>query len=253
MDAMVTNGPTAATPSARTGSGPTWLPWTDGTGRLWPGWTRLPRAAPSVLVYLVLSWALFLPAAERTKGNYTIDQDRVLAFLYRIPDLSRDFPRALRSLATAPFLNHNAVQLVYVTVLLLLIGLVFETKEGTPRTIGLFFGTSFAGALGAGLLLHIIYPELLDNGFLDHAWERTWSGGSAGAFGLMGALAARARMPWLLLALFVAWELNVVLWYLREFTPAFHLTALLVGYLVTRYALPPRRPPSTVVAGGGHA
>ena len=105
----------------------------------------------------------------------------------------------------------------------------------------MFFGTTLAGALVAGLLLHALYPEHWNTAFAEHAWNRTWSGGSAGTFGLLGALAARARRPLPLLALFVLWEANVVWWYLREYTPAFHLTALAVGFLVARYAVLPRR------------
>jgi hypothetical protein len=64
----------------------------------------------------------------------------------------------------------------------------------------------------------------------------------------MGALAARARRPWPLLGVFVLWEANVVGWYLREYTPAFHLSALLAGFAVARYVVPPpRRDPA---AGG---
>ena len=217
-----------------------YLPWTDGTGRPWRGWARLPLAAPFVLGYLVLSWVLFVPAASRTNGKYAIDQVRADAFLYHIPDLSRDPLRAARSLLTAPFLNHDSVQLVYVTILLLLFGVIFEAKEGTRATVLLFFGTTLAGAIAGGILLHALYPEVLDTPLLARAWERTWSGGSAGCFGLMGALAARARSPWPLLGLFLVWELNVGWWYLRGYTPALHLTALLAGFLVTRYAVPRR-------------
>ena len=215
-----------------------YLPWTDGTGRPWRGWARLPLASPFVLLYLALSWVLFVPAASRTNGKYAIDQVRADAFLYHIPDLSRDVPRAARSLLTAPFLNHDSVQLIYVTILLLLFGVIFEAKEGTRTTVLLFFGTTLAGAIVAGVLLHVVYPEVLDTPLLARAWERTWSGGSAGCFGLMGALAARARSPWPLLGLFLVWELNVGWWYLRGYTPALHLTALLVGFLVMRYAVP---------------
>ena len=219
------------------------LPWAGEAGRSWPGWRVLPRAAPFVLGYLVASWLLFLPAAEPVPGNWVIDTDRVRPFLFAIPDLSRNFFRALPALATAPWLNHNLVQLVYVSALLLLVGLPFEAREGTARAAGLFFGTAFAGALVAGLLLHALYPEVWATPFAEKAWERTWSGGSAGAFGLMGATAARARVPWPMLGAFVLWEAAVVLLYLREYTPAFHLTALLAGFLVTRCALPPRTVP----------
>lgn len=214
------------------------LPWTDGTGRPWRGWWLLP-AAPFLLLYLAVAWALFLPLAQEQNGGYGIDKERLDRFLYHIPDLTENPPRVLLALVTAPFLNHNDVQLVYITVLLLLFGLIFEAREGTARTLLLFFSTTFAGALGAGFLLHLLYPNLIDNEFLARAWGRTWSGGSAAAFGLMGALAARARRPWPLLGLFMLWELGVVIVYLKEYTPAFHLTALFTGFLITRLTLPP--------------
>jgi hypothetical protein len=203
---------------------------------------------------LVVSWGLFLPAARRVPGNYVIDTGKVDRFLYHIPDIGRNLPKAVGSLLTAPWLNHNFVQLVYVTALLLLFGVPFEAREGTGRTVAIFFGSTFVAALVAGLLLEAVYPAVWDTPFLQHAWERTWSGGSAGSFGLMGALAARARVPWLLLGGFALWEVNVVWWYLREYTPAFHLPALVVGFLVARYAMPARlvvepRPSSTGDAG----
>ena len=201
-------------------------------------WARGRRAAPFTLVYLAASWALFVPAAKRSEGHYSIDEDRVAAYIFRIPDLSENRPRAVRSLATAPWLNHDDVQLVYVTLLLLLFGLRFEAREGTRTTVLLFFGTTLAGAVGAGSLLHLLYPGTADSGFLAHAWGRTWSGGSAGSFGVMGAMAARARRPWLLLGLFATWEVTVVTWYLRQYTPAFHLSALTTGFVAMRYAEP---------------
>lgn len=229
------------------------LPWTDGTGRRWRGWARLPRATPFVLFYMAISWVLYLPLADPENSYRTIDHERVSGFVYHIPDLTDNLPRFLRSLLTAVFLNHNLVQLRYVTVLLLLFGLVFEAREGTGRTMLLFFGTTLAGAIVAGVLLHVLYPDIVDNAFFTRAWNRTWSGGSAACFGLMGGLAARARRPWLLLGLFVLWEVNVAWWYLHEYTPAFHLTALLVGFLVTRCFLPPvRRHESSPQRHEGH-
>ncbi len=122
--------------------------------------------------------------------------------------------------------------------------------KGTLRTIALFFSTSLVGAVAAGLLLHLLYPDIWSSRLAELAWGRPWSGGSAGAFGLMGATAARAPVPWPLLALFVLWEANIVYWYLHEYTPAFHISALFAGFLLTRYLLPARRAtPSTAAPG----
>jgi len=223
-------------------------PWGDETGGYWPSWRRLPRAAPFSLLYLAISWALFLPAARPAPGNVVVDTDRLRPFLYEIPDLSGDPLGFFGSMATAPWLNHNLVQLAYVTFLLLLVGVPFEAREGTARTMLVFFGTTLAGAVAAGLLLHLLYPAVWDTPFLRGAWERSWSGGSAGAFGLIGATAARARRPLPLLALVVLWEAVLVWAYLREWTPAFHLTALAVGFALARWAVRP--PPAATTAPG---
>jgi hypothetical protein len=213
-------------------------PWTDGPERRWPGWARLPARIPFVLVYLAISWLLFIPLAEPDPEGYRIDPEAVRDFVYHIPDLIDDRARFLRSLATATFLNHNSVQLLYVTVLLLSFGVAFEYHEGSGRTALVFFSATLSGALFAGILLHLLYPELVAGAFFDRAWSRTWSGGSAGSFGLMGALAARARRPWLLLALFVLWEAAVAALYLKEYTSAFHLPALFTGYFIARRLMP---------------
>jgi hypothetical protein len=244
-----------ATPANRGRRGPgrsgplaPYLPWVDGMTRHWPSWRRLPRSALFTLLYLAASWALFLPMARPVPGNVVIDTDRLRPFLYEIPDLSGDRGGFLVSMLTATWLNHNLVQLAYVTLLLLLVGVPFEAHEGTTRTAIVFFGTTLAGALAAGLLLHLVYPGVLDTPFLAAAWTRTWSGGSAGAFGLMGATAARARRPLPILAVVVLWEASLVSVYLREYTPAFHLSALAVGFVLGRWVLRASPPASATIS-----
>lgn len=225
-----------------------WLPWTDGTGRRLRGWPQVPRMAPFALFYLVVSWMLFIPAAELRNGKYWIDEEAVDHLLYHIPDLSQDFPRAMRSLVTAPWLNHDSLQLVYVTALLLLFGMIFELREGTVRTILVFFGTTFVSAVAGGLILRVIYPALWNIWVLENAWNRSWSGGSVGCFGLMGAIAGRARRPALLLAVFVLWEAFIWWVNLRNYTSVFHMTALTAGFFTSRYVLPARHREDVVPA-----
>lgn len=217
------------------------IPWHGSALDYYPRLATAPRRCPAVILYSLVSIAFFLPTARRVPGNYVTNQDPVRHLFYAIPDLSQHVGLALRSLFTAPFFNHNAVQLVYVILLLLLFGIPFEYHEGWWRTVLIFFATSFVGAVSAGLLLHFIYPNILASQFLEQDWERSWSGGSAGCFGIMGATAARAPVPWPMLLLVVAWEATVVAVYLREYTPAFHLSALVAGFLMARYVI---RPPA---------
>lgn len=214
-------------------------PWGDGSGRpRRSGWQRF-SSAPAVMIYLIVSWVLFLPFATVQRGILQLPWELTERFGYAIPDLMRSPLSALTSLVTAPLVNHDIIQLVYVTVLLLVFGLPFEAREGTRRFLVVFVLVGALGALVAGVLLHVIYPDVSAHPVLETAWERTWSGGSAGAFGIMGGVAARARNPWPLLAFFAFWELNVGWWFLRSYTPAFHMTALVGGFLLVRFGMRP--------------
>ena len=77
-------------------------------------------------------------------------------------------------------------------------------RDGTA-----LFAASIGAALFAGAALHALYPELVDGGIWQEAWARSYSGGSAGAVGLVGAAAAGMRKPAILLGLFVAWEVGI--------------------------------------------
>jgi hypothetical protein len=205
--------------------------------RSWLGKARPSRPAetPFVAFYLIVSWAIYLPLVRPRGGRFSVDKGPYEDLLYSIPDLSEDRLGVLRSLAASPWLNHNLLQLLYVTALMLLFGAAVERGLGARRTALFFFGTTLVAAIGAGLLLHLIYPDLSDRPIFVRAWEKTWSGGSAGCFGLMGVLAARSPRPGRLLGLFVAWELVVLAAYLRNYTSAFHLIALATGFLMARF------------------
>jgi hypothetical protein len=58
---------------------------------------------------------------------------------------------------------------------------------------------------------------------------------------VLGAFAARARRPELLLAVFLAWETAVWWTVLRNYASAFHIPAMAAGFIVTRRLLPPIR------------
>jgi hypothetical protein len=199
----------------------------------------MPFVVACSAVYLVVSWFLFVPNSYDDGDKYEIEGDRFDPYVFRVPDLSENLPRALRSLVTAPYINHDSLQLIYVTVLVLLFGVIFEVREGPLTTVLVFFGTTFVAAVIGGVLLHLIYPELWEASFLETAWRRKWSGGSPGCFGLMGGLAARARSPWLPLGLFALWEIFILTVNLRDYTSVFHFVALFTGYLVVRHLISP--------------
>lgn len=220
-----------------------YLPWRneDGTPRLLPAmwWARFPAHLVYMLGTLVL-FVLWIMIFDRNPD--AVPRPLVWMFVFNVPNLLTDIPRTLVNFATGVWFNYHPVQLVYVFVLLMLFGIWFEVREGSLRAIAVFYGSSIFAGITAGLLLHLI-NAFADATWIEKAWVDTWNGGSAGAFGLAGAYAARARRPWLLLALVVFWELNVELWHLRSYTVVFHMAAISFGFVWVRYRMPPATGP----------
>lgn len=226
-----------------------YLPWRDERGIRQPLPRRWWARAPATLVYLTgttLLFATFILRFGRDRAN--VPPLLFDAFAYQISALLTEVPRTLLNFVTSVWATHHPVQWVYVLVLLLFFGAWVEIREGSRRAMAIFYATSIGAGIFAGLLLHAI-RLVSDAAWTQAAWDQAWTGGSAGAFGLMGVYAARARRPWLLLLGFVAWEVNVEWWYLRTYTPAFHLAALAMGFLYARYRLAPRAPGAPEAAG----
>ncbi len=200
----------------------------------------LVRAAPFVLLCVAVSWAFTFILAKPDYGYES-------RLVFHVPDITSDAWNAISSLFTAPLLNRGPQQVLYVTILLLMFGVMVESREGSRRTLLIFFSSAGSGALFAALLLHILYPGLSTHPALAEAWTGAWSGGSAGAFGLAGAFAARQHRPWPWMLAIIIWEANVAVLHLRNYTPVFHLAALVAGFLVTRYLLPPRERPTDLL------
>ncbi len=192
------------------------------------------RAIPLVVpVYLLAAWPAFLLTHENAWVHANLG--------YRIPDLTGAPLRALGTFVTAPLFNHAWDQLIYATVLLVLFGLFTEWQVGIRRTAIAFVSTQLAAAMVAGTALHLIYPAISDADLFEEAWNRTYTGASAGAVGLYGLFATRRRWPLAFLLAFVTWELAVWWVYLENYTPAFHLTALFTGFCLGTWAWPLRR------------
>lgn len=241
--------------------GAKFLPWRnkDGSRRPWPSdwWRRFPGvvgySAAALLVFAAGAWLQgrsAVPVADVVLSFGPWDVPLAF-FAYEIPHLFTNVPKTLFNFVTAIWINQHPVQLVYVLTLLTLFGVPFEIREGTKRAALVFWGTSVAGAIAAGLLLHAIVASGVEAAWVDDAWDNLWGGGSAGAFGVMGALAARAKRPWLLLLLFFVWEANVEYWFLKSYTVAFHLSALAIGFAWMRWGFDGEEPEDEDSVGRG--
>jgi hypothetical protein len=205
-----------------------YFPWTTSAEPTHGGLRRW--WVPATLGYALGTSALFTIWVIRFERSLdSVPSEAVWAFVYKVPNLFLDPVRTLVNFATGVWFNHHPVQLGYVLALLVLFGAAFERKEGSRRAAGVFYGASIVAGIVAGLLLHVL-RALFDAAWIETAWSQPWTGGSAGAFGLVGAFAARAQKPGPLIAAVLFWELNV----------AFHLVAFLAAFLWVRYRMPER-------------
>ncbi|MBX3467593.1 MAG: hypothetical protein KF878_11955 [Planctomycetes bacterium] len=185
------------------------------------GRTGVPWA---VLLLVLASWTSFLLIDER--DEFAVDHPLYIHF----PDFSERPWRIVPNLVVTPLVNTQPDQIVLVTALLLGFGIPVERRLGSKVVLGVFWGaTAMAAVLGAGAL-HVLYPLFPDvHAFSEGGWYRVFNGGSAGGFGLMGAMAATSRFTAVWVALYCLWEPSFWLVVTQDFTAVLHVTAFFTG------------------------
>lgn len=223
-------------------------PWRGPDGSVAPAARRGRFPAPAVAVYLAGSTLLFWAFGPR-RGPTVSDAPQWWwdLFAYRAEDLVQDLPATLLHFATSVWANVHWLQFAYVTVLLLGFGVWFERREGSLRATAVFYLGSIVAGIVAGAALLIIDATTSSAWWANEA-DRIWVGGSAGAYALIGATAARARRPGAMLAAALLWEVGLAIVYLHRATPLFHVTALATGFAWTRWG--PLRPSGSPAGEG---
>jgi hypothetical protein len=177
-------------------------------------------------------WIVLTVLAPAVVSAFLIDRDihdtdNIL--FYFIPDLATEPWRVIPNLVVTPLINGGVEQMTILFAVVGTLGIWLERREGAPVAVGAFWATSAFAALFAGVVWHLFYPLFPAVEFLQPPAERIYNGGSAGAFGVAGAFAARSRRGWILIALFLVWETGY--WYVREdFIPVFHFSGFFGGY-----------------------
>lgn len=189
----------------------------------------LRRCPIIVLVVLIPSWiSWFLLERDLHATGHLL--------YYYIPDLTQAPLRLLPNFVVTPFINPQTDQIIIVTLLIATFGVLVERRLGAVPAFWIFWGTSFAAALGSGILLHILYPLFPDvPAFAEGGWYRVFNGASAGGFGLMGAYTALSPRPGLWVGAYGLWEASFWLITSGVFTTAFHLIAFVTGFFGGRY------------------
>lgn len=191
----------------------------------------LRRCPWVVLVLIVPSWIAW---AIMDRDMY--DTGHLL--FYYMPDLVNDSLRVVPNFLITPLINIETDQILLITVLIAGFGIPVEKRLGGGAATAIFWIASAAGAIGAGVLWHLVYPLFSDVHAVQQGAERIFNGASAGGFGLMAAYAALARRPLIWIGLFCIWEPGFWILVSRDFTSAFHVIAFVTGFTMTRLRIP---------------
>lgn len=136
--------------------------------------------------------------------------------------------------------ERDAVQFSYVAFLYALAVPALEWREGWRRTALVFvLGGLVSVVLVTFLVYWPLYAAFPTNPRVEFAVERSYAGGSTGAFAAIGALAgvaAASRHRTAILAAALAWEAFIWGYYFefKQLIPLFHVGALALGFAMTR-------------------
>ena len=191
---------------------------------------RRPLRCPWVVLFVLVPSVLTFFLVERD----VLDTGNLL--YYYIPDLFVAPWRAISNLTITPLINVGVGQIVVLFVFVGVCGSLIEWRLGARVAIGLYWASSAAAAIFAGLVWHAFHPLFHDTAMFHRPLERIYSGGSAAAFGVFGGYAAMSRRTWSYVAVFVTWETGY--WIVKEsFIPFFHFAGFFSGLGLMRWYL----------------
>lgn len=187
--------------------------------------------APFLSIFLITAWTIFL-ILVREDGWIPDDLRPHIGFIWNL--WAVDPLRAALMANVGIIVQHSWGQIVYVTLLLGLVGMAYERRNGSLRTFLMFYGACVTGVA----VLSLIILTTWFNG--PHGWNEylartSWSGASVGCFGLLGATVATARKPWILLGGWALFE-SVVEWGLVPgLAVTMHVAGFLFGFTASRW------------------
>lgn len=180
--------------------------------------------------FLLVAWPVFLLLVRGDGWIPDAVRDNI-GFIVGLWE--SDAARAVVVSHVGILVQHSWPQMLYVTALLLVAGVAYEAREGTLRTILVFYGSTLCGvALLTVVVLLAPVPGV--SPLSQHAARVSWSGASVGCFGLLGALLATVRNPGPWLAGFLLFELAVEVTFVPVLALAMHGVAVAFGFAVSR-------------------
>ena len=188
------------------------------------------------ILYLAVIWVLWLGLVPGGKFDCIEFGGRLgcVGGLWPEEIISKPL-KFLFSLVVAPWFHHDGGEhIFFVTCFGFMIFVQsFEVREGSVKTFLIFFTSiAFAGILVA---LAMNMGDMLwpDNEIINQGMGRSWIGGSAGFFGIIGASAHQSNSRWLVILIAVIFETwNYYTHGISTFTSVAHMMSMAYGFLI---------------------
>lgn len=199
---------------------------------------RLTRA-PLLTTFLLTAWSIFL-VLVRNDGWISDHLRPHLGFVWNL--WATNPVRALLMANIGIVVQHSWGQIIYVTLLLVLVGILYESRNGSLRTFLMFYG---ACVTGVAVLCLVILTTWFNgpHGWSEYLAKTSWSGASVGAFGILGATIATARKPWALLLAWIAFEVFVEWGLVPGLAVTMHIAGFLFGFAASRIIISSSKTP----------
>jgi hypothetical protein len=138
------------------------------------------------------------------------------------------------SMFTATLFHNGLDHILFVTIIgFIFIAQSFEAHNSSLATLFLFFSSfAFVGIL-MGFIINWGYSNWPEIDYYTFAVERSWMGGSAGFFGIFGALSHNCRKKWLIPFIVILFEsINFFILSIDPQISTGHMIATFFGFTV---------------------
>lgn len=138
------------------------------------------------------------------------------------------------SFFTATFFHNGLDHILFVTVVgFLIIVQAFEVRNGTLPAIIIFFTSMVFICTLMGFLINWGFTHWPEISFFDLGMKRSWMGGSAGAFGVFGALSHNSRQRWITFIIIGIFEtINLTFYGINLQISVIHTLCAIYGFTV---------------------
>ena len=184
-------------------------PWTDNQGNLYPSIGTWAASRKFSLLYIIASVMIVAGLGFASRSNCDGPWQIVFQCNWTMwmGQFHSDFWHFLLTCFTTAWFHNDLPHILFVAFFGFMFPVQsFEVQHGTKMTVILYFAIYLYIGLSLGACSHLLKFFVGETEFVIQIFKRSWMGGSAGIFGIIGAMANWSKKTWFLLALIVLFE-----------------------------------------------